>query len=184
MKNLFVLLVGTLFTIACQPVEKEADGPTSDSALTSSELADIIGSIADGWEPVALRGLKSGMSPAEAAAVISGADVFRDSQPVARIDLTDTRGLSGIKLQYAGENFEQYRLAYGSVIFSTEASSRPGFFSDLLDACRSKYGEPTSSSDASEQVTWRDELGYAQLLADGRYLEPRYYVLTVGLQAP
>ena len=178
-----LLLVAAL-TLACQSFKggDSNDDAKGDDAPTADEIQAMMGSLTDGWEPTPLRGLKSGDSPSEAAAILPGADKLGADGATVSIPVSGPAGVRAIKLQYASSvNGASGGLAYASLIFDEASSNSTGFHDTLRKACDDKFGPPTRLVPSTGEVVWDTKGGWAHLQEDGKYLEPKHFVLTVTL---
>jgi hypothetical protein len=119
------------------------------------DLAHLLGTKADGWNPKVFTGLREGMAPAQAGKAFKYADAY-DKFGIADIPVGNVKGVQRYRLNYL-----EGKLKFAEIWF--DASLETAAFRDsLVKACKAKWGEP---SNPGEEPMW---------------IGPEYYTVNVS----
>ena len=109
----------------------EKKGGDDKKAEGEVDLDAILGTQSDGFSPRVFAKLKADMSPAEAAAIMPGADVV-DEFGFCEIKPTNTPGVHHYKLSY-----QENKLTFASIIFD-ESLNTDAFWDKLVAQLKTK----------------------------------------------
>ncbi len=142
----------TLLTVAILAVSvpslARADVPSE------ADLATCLGT-KKSWTPTVFAKLKPKMSPADAGAVLAGADQVSQFGFVT-VKADNCSGAAEFELYFAkNKKTEAFELSRASILFDSSVSADEAFYASLVNVTTKKYGKIRKADDVSKKlITW------------------------------
>jgi hypothetical protein len=130
--------------------------PARAEAATDGQIDAFLGTRKEGWTPRCAAVLKRNMTPAEAGAVVKGADKKTGYGIVTLPAPAEAKavGVDKMEIHFLDDDKKQPRLYSVVFVFDTEASEDEAFYDALVKALVAKYGKRPPEDIAKKLVTW------------------------------
>lgn len=142
MKTTLILLALALPTLAYADVPSQAD------------LSACIGN-KKSWTPTVFSKLKPKMSPADAAAVLPGADQV-SKYGFVTVKADNCTGAAEFELYFAkNKKTEAFELSRATILFDSKVSADDAFYASLVKVTSAKYGKIRKPDEVEKKlITW------------------------------
>ena len=167
MNRWFGLALASLVTFGTLATARAAPVP-----LDGTQWAKVFGTSAAGWNPTVIGALRDGMTPAEAAKVMPGADKV-SKHGFAKLTVNDAPGVLNMELYFRkAKDGGDRTLGSVKLVLDPRVEKDEAVYAALIQVLEAKYGKvKKADSIAEKKVTWVAKGGRsAQLWKIGREL--------------